>query len=149
MGQGSTTHRYEDDAAVGELPCGVLEVGSPLRRRDADPHYCRRYAALITVGVAEAEQHHPHPRHLIILRLPLRLRLGARGRSCRGARPDHTAGSGGDGGRARHVAQLGSPPRPSQCARTRERERERERERGSFCVDGEPEVEGIRSCVIG
>ena len=126
MGQGSTTHRYEDDAAVGELPCGVLEVGSPLQRRDADPHYYRRYAALITVGVAEAEQHHPHPRHLIILPLPLRLRLGARGRSCRGARPDHTAGSGGDGGRARHVAQLGSPPRPSQSARTRERERERE-----------------------
>ena len=59
--EGALTDEVEDDAAVGEPPRGVVEVGPPLRRRDADPHH-RRHAARVAVGVAEVEQHHPIPK---------------------------------------------------------------------------------------
>jgi len=62
----------------------VVEARSLLRRRDADPHY-RRHTTRVAVGV----------------------RLGAGGRGCGGARPDHAASGGGS--RARHVAQRGQP----------------------------------------
>jgi len=48
------TDEVEDDAIVGEPHRGVVEVGLPLRRRDADPHHCC-HAARVTIGDTEVE----------------------------------------------------------------------------------------------
>ena len=76
------TDEVEGDVVVAEPPREVVEARSLLRRRDADPHY-HRHTTRVAVGV----------------------RLGAGGRGCGGARPDHAASGGGS--RARHVAQRG------------------------------------------
>ena len=48
------TDEVEDDAIVREPHSGVVEVGLPLWRRDADPHRCC-HAARVAVGVTEDE----------------------------------------------------------------------------------------------
>ena len=48
------TDEVEDDAIVREPHRGVVEVGLPLWRHDADPHHCC-HAARVAVGDTEVE----------------------------------------------------------------------------------------------
>jgi hypothetical protein len=96
------TEEVDDDAAVGEPPGGVAEVGAALRGHDPDASG-RRHAAGVRVRVAEVEQHHRRPLRLLLLLPGHRRCWRGRARASRFGAAAVAAAPGGGGGHGAEV----------------------------------------------